>query len=180
MINPLIGGWDIPALNAIFDPEDVSDILTISVCDDMEDRPAWHFDKCGVFSVKAAYRVGVMCRDRKNGREAACSRYAAENSVVKFDWSKIWNLNAPNKLKMFVWRLAHNSLANRMKINRIGIELDTRCPVCNELDEDGGHIFLKCKKVKECSHTLGLNELRLKLLDCTSTKFMLEKNLELQ
>jgi hypothetical protein len=51
----------------------------------MEDIPAWHFNPGGVFSAKAAYRVGINIRDRKKGRDAAVSRAAPKNSVIKFD-----------------------------------------------------------------------------------------------
>jgi hypothetical protein len=51
----------------------------------------------------------------------------------------------PKKLKMFVWRVAHNSIANRMKIHELGVDLDTRCPISNRLNEDGGHIFLNAR-----------------------------------
>ncbi|KAM0929138.1 hypothetical protein ACQ4PT_001814 [Festuca glaucescens] len=150
LINPQSGDWDVPMVSSMFDLDDTNAIFSIDVCDDKEDWPAWHFDPKGDISVKAAYRLGSKLRDRKKGKDAACSRASAENSVVKFGWNNIWDLKGPNKLKMFVWHVAHNSLASRMKIHRIGVDLDTRCPICNRLDEDGGHIFLKCKRVKEC------------------------------
>ncbi|KAF7072243.1 hypothetical protein CFC21_077393 [Triticum aestivum] len=75
---------------------------------------------------------------------------------------------------MFVGRLlAHESLANRMKIQRLGVELDTACPVCHRLNEDGGHIFLKCKKVKECRSRLALGGLREILVKHKSAHEML-------
>jgi hypothetical protein len=49
---------------------------------------------------------------------------------------------------MFVWRVAHNSLANRMKIHRIGVDLDTRYPICNRLDEDGGTFSSNAKDLE--------------------------------
>ena len=76
---------------------------------------------------------------------------------------------------MFVWRLAHNSLANRMKIRRVGVDLETSCHVCHRFNEDGGHVFLKCKRVKEFWSRLGLGAVRDKLLACTSTNAMLEE-----
>ena len=78
-------------------------------------------------------------------------------------------------MKMFVWRLAHNSLANKMKIQRVGVELDTKCPVCLRLNEDGGHVFLKCKRVKECWNILGLGAVRERLLGCVSSHDMLQE-----
>jgi hypothetical protein len=41
----------------------------------------------------------------------------------------------------------HDSLAVRTNLARRGMELDTRCVVSNRLDEDGGHLFCKCKYV---------------------------------
>ena len=76
---------------------------------------------------------------------------------------------------MFVWRLAHNSLANRMKIKKLGVDLDTRCPICHRLNEDGGHTFLKCKKAKECWNILALGETREKLMLCNSAHSMLQE-----
>jgi ribonuclease HI len=174
LLNSATGGWDEQLVHSLFEAEDAKTILSIGIGEGMEDLPAWHFDARGAFSVKAAYKVGVKIRDRKKGKDATSSKAARGCSVVKFEWKKIWDLKGTSKLKMFVWRLAHNSLANRMKIKRVGVNLDTKCPVCNRLDEDGGHVFLKCKKVKECWVQLGLSDTRCKLMDCNSAQAMLE------
>lgn len=55
---------------------------------------------------------------------------------------------------MFLWRLSHNTLPVRLNIKRRGIDLDTICPMCKCLDEDGGHAFLKCKSAKPFAVTL--------------------------
>ena len=149
LLNPNTEGWDEALVRDLFQEEDAKAILSISICEGMEDNFAWHFDQRGIFSVKSSYKIGVMLRDRRLGRDAASSKENSANSTVKFDWKHVWSLKAANKVKMFVWRLAHNSLANRMKIKKLGVDLDTRCPVCHRLNEDGGHTFLKCKKAKE-------------------------------
>lgn len=69
-------------IQGIFPPEDVKTILSISICDDMEDNLAWHFDPKGIFSVKSAYKVGVMLRDRSRGSDAACSRVSTGKCQV--------------------------------------------------------------------------------------------------
>jgi len=51
-----------------------------------------------------------------------------------------------------------------MNIQRRGVQLDTRCPVCHRFDEDGGHCFLKCKMVKRCWSSLSLEPVRQQLL----------------
>jgi hypothetical protein len=68
---------------------------------------------------------------------------------------------------MFLWGLAHNSLAVRQNLARRGMKDNTRCPMCNRLDEDCRHLFFKCKRAKECSRMLNLEEYRCLLLMCS-------------
>jgi hypothetical protein len=65
---------------------------------------------------------------------------------------------------MFLWRFTHNSFPIQTKLVRNGVKLvDTRCPVCLGFDEDCGHLFFKCKLVKELWRLLDLEELRQNL-----------------
>lgn len=84
-------------------------------------------------------------------------------------WKHIWQLQVPDKLSMFLWRLAHNSLPTRMNIKRKKIELDTRCPMCSRLDEDSGHLSLKCKKVKAVWGSKDFEAVRLQLCECAGS-----------
>lgn len=81
---------------------------------------------------------------------------------------KIWQLKVPNKVKMFVWRLAHNSLPVKRNLARRGVKLDTICPVYSRLDEDCRHIFFKCKFAKMCWHLLNMEDIRSELASCQS------------
>jgi hypothetical protein len=76
-------------------------------------------------------------------------------------------------VKMFMWRIAHNSLAVRRNLAKRGIKKGTRCPMCSRLDEDCGHLFLKCKYVKECWRSLNLEDYRQLLLPCRSVTDLL-------
>jgi len=69
---------------------------------------------------------------------------------------------------MFVWRFSHNSLPVRHNLARRGIKLDTICPMCRRLDEDCGHLFFKCKCVKECWRVLNYENVRAMLEGCKS------------
>ncbi|XP_073355376.1 uncharacterized protein [Aegilops tauschii subsp. strangulata] len=56
----------------------------------------------------------------------------------------------PQNIRMFVWRLKHNSLALCINLANRGVKLDsTKCFFCGRMDEDGAHLFVKCKTVKE-------------------------------
>lgn len=49
LLDPTTGGWDAALVQATYQPEDAESILSISVCEGMEDTPAWHFDQKGLF-----------------------------------------------------------------------------------------------------------------------------------
>ena len=133
------------------------------------DWPAWHFDCTGNFSVKSAYKLAVQFRDWELGEDASSSM-AAGMINNEFSWHKIWQLKFPNKVKMFIWRLAHNSLPVRRNLARRGVQMDTICPVCHRLDEDCGHLFFKCKRARECWQIMSLENIRTELELCTSGK----------
>jgi hypothetical protein len=148
-INPITGEWDEQLLRDTFSPEDVDEILQIPVDPNVADCPAWHYDAKGIFSVKSGYKLVVARRDTKIGQDASSSEVKGENGG-SYDWYTIWQLQVPNKVKMFIWRFAHNSLPVERNVARRGVDIDSRCPVCLRLDEDCGHLFFKCKKVKSC------------------------------
>uniref|UniRef100_A0A0A9QEY0 Uncharacterized protein n=1 Tax=Arundo donax TaxID=35708 RepID=A0A0A9QEY0_ARUDO len=85
-------------------------------------------------------------------------------------WKKIWELPCPHKVKIFVWRLAHNSLPIKRNLQSKGLDLDTRCPVCFRFDEDGGHILFKCKYAKRIWRELLLDEHRTVMVGFQSSK----------
>ena len=60
------------------------------------------------------------------------------------------------------------------------MKLDTRCCLCGRLDEDGGHLLLKCKEVKPVWRELNMEDIRCSLAEAESAKAMMEKVLKLQ
>jgi hypothetical protein len=141
LINPITGEWDEELVRQTFMEIDVDTILATPVKEDFEDVVAWQLDSKGVFSVKSAYKVYVTLRD---GPQASSSN----DGATSLHWQKIWKIECTPKIQQFVWRLAHNSLPVKRNIEKRGIECDTLCVCCRRLDEDGAHIFLKCKQIK--------------------------------
>jgi hypothetical protein len=79
-------------------------------------------------------------------------------------------MECPDKVKVFSWRLIHNSLPLKRKIEAKGIELDTRCPVCWRAYEDASHLLFRCKFSKLVWRELQLDHKRLLLADLPSPK----------
>jgi hypothetical protein len=146
LINPMTGSWDDRMVRDIFWEEDAEVILALPVHEGRNNTLAWHFDKHGIFSVKSAYKVG-----RADAQRTRCLAGAQGGSacVVTGVWKGLWKLRCPSKIKHFMWRLTHNSHPLRCNLIRRGMKIDTRCLVCNQMSEDGGHLFFKCKLAKE-------------------------------
>jgi hypothetical protein len=86
-----------------------------------------------------------------------------------------WALPLPPKILHFLWRLTNNSLPLRMNLRRRGINLDTKCPICYRLDEDGGHCFLKCKSVKAVWREAQMEKTRQLLVNCLNAQSLMNK-----
>jgi hypothetical protein len=135
---------------------DAMEILSTPVRADFEDYPAWHFDSKGVFSVKSAYKLFMNMQNKE------LSTSSGTNHENKF-WKDLWDLPCLPKVKQFMWRLAHNSLPLRVNIEKRNIPCDTLCVCRKRLDEDGAHLFLKCKEAKEVWRMLNIGDIRERL-----------------
>lgn len=52
-----------------------------------------------------------------------------------FPWNKMWNLNIPPKIKMFLWKACNEALLMRWNLKKRKINLDTKCPLCKEVEK---------------------------------------------
>lgn len=163
LIDPTTGVWDEVLVRDIFWEMDADLILTIPVKTEYEDCLAWHYDAKGIFTVKSAYHVMTDEQDRSMKKQTGESSNGSGHD--QFRWSSIWSLKCQPKVAQFLWRLAHNSLPLRRNIKHRGMDADTICPMCNRLDEDGGHLFLKCKAVKQCWRMMNMEHIRCRLAE---------------
>ena len=112
LLNSITGMQDEQLVKDTFWKEDAKIILSIPLFEDMEEYVAWHPGPKGLFSVKSAYALGIRIRDQTAGPNASTSCAA----TCSFDWKKIWKMNVANKVKVFVWQFAHNSLPIKRNI----------------------------------------------------------------
>jgi ribonuclease HI len=163
LIDPITGSWDVQLVKDMFWEMDARIILGIPINVEMEDYVAWHKDVKGKFSVKSAYHVLKDNEDAKGKKQVGES--SMQPRIDKINWSSLWKQKIRPKVIQFIWRLAHNSLALRSNIKRRGMDADTLCPMCARLDEDGGHLFLKCKMVKKVWRSMCMEAIRLRLIE---------------
>lgn len=110
LINQQSGTWNSEKLEEYFLPMDVELIKSIVVCTaPQEDFWAWQFEKSGLFSVRSACRTLVNTKkvreDWLEGRQSS-SPSASEQK----QWTKMWKIKVPSKIRVFLWRLAHHSI----------------------------------------------------------------------
>lgn len=167
LIDPTTQTWKEELVRFALTKEDAEVVLAIPLRANRPDCLAWHFDSKGIFSVKSTYRVSVHIEALGHGPSSGITVQCPTMGTI-FPWKKIWDIRAPNKVKHFAWRLAHNSLPLRRKIRSRGMEVDTLCPMCTRLDEDAGHLFFKCKHAKAIWRCLMLKDKR-RLMEAASS-----------
>ena len=63
-----------------------------------------------------------------------------------------------------------NSLALRVNLKHRGIKLNPSYVLCGRLDEDGAHLFFKCKDAKKVWEDMQLQGVRDRLAQAITTK----------
>ncbi|KAE8798774.1 Glutamyl-tRNA reductase 1, chloroplastic [Hordeum vulgare] len=112
----------------------------------------------------------------KNGGIGGSSDAVGDlNKCTEDSWKRIWKLACPRNVQMFAWRIKHESLALLTNMQRRGFQLQTtRCFFCGLADEDGAHLFVKCKMVKEVWRELALEKERINLEAITDVHAMMD------
>lgn len=113
------------------------------------DRLVWTSTTNGIFSVKSGYWSAIK---RHAGTPSA-------NTVDTLVWKKLWKLNLPSKLSLFLWKCLHNILLVKWQLRKRGIPIDTICARCGQSEETREHVFFECQWSQRVwrGTTLGLN-----------------------
>jgi hypothetical protein len=75
------------------------------------------------------------------GGRANCSD--AKFSKKKY-WKKLWDLNIPPKIRIFIWRLALNSIPTATVLNNRNMSESAACRICGAGVDDWRHAILNC------------------------------------
>jgi len=135
--------WRRDRLVEAFLPFEVTTILNIPLCHHLpEDSIIWVGNKKGIFSVKSAYYVAKKLLDSDIQGETS------RGDVRAPLWKRIWQLNIPEKIRIFAWRLCMNAIPTMVNLNRRGIQVDVLCPICKMEEEAVEHVILRCELAK--------------------------------
>jgi hypothetical protein len=133
LISPITGTWDEQLVVDTFSEAEAKMVLSMPVSDSVDDFIAWHFDDKGLFSMKQAYKLKTQLveNEQRGGRSSSSMCAGGFDSGGKNFWRRIWKAPIPPKVKLFIWRLAHNSLALRPNLSKRGVHIDNiKCIFC--------------------------------------------------
>ncbi|KAK9046567.1 hypothetical protein V6N11_052453 [Hibiscus sabdariffa] len=92
------------------------------------DRPRWRWDDKFIFSTMSAYKYLI----------------GSPNTDRTFKWKQIWGLKIPQRIRTFMWLVAHERLMTNAERVRRHIANTTRCDICGEYRKDFDHILRSC------------------------------------
>jgi hypothetical protein len=137
-------GWCEETVRAFFSPSVAAQILKIPIArHDREDFVCWPFTKHGTYTVKSAYNLARSSKffdsQSKTGKGSASSEKEMEKN-----WKLVWKIKAPGKMKIHLWRFAHNCLPSGMQLCKRQVPETGPCIFCGRL-EDIEHSLLFCQ-----------------------------------
>lgn len=136
IIDHLSMSWNLLALNEIISEEESWAILSVPLSPFLQtDQVIWKHSRDDEFTIKSAY--GLLANS-----------HAIPSSHTPLPWKRIWSLPIPNKIKVFIWRAAHEALAVNKAIHYRIPAKDPTCPMCSSHDESVIHCLVQCQRVQ--------------------------------
>ncbi|KAG9458810.1 hypothetical protein H6P81_003318 [Aristolochia fimbriata] len=102
-------------------------LLKFYQCTNVEDELVWSLFPNGSYMVASAYT------------------HLLGNPGGSSQAKLAWKMEAPPKVKMFIWSVAHNRILTRENLVQRGIPLPSLlCPLCEDKQESVDHLLLQC------------------------------------
>lgn len=140
LIHPNLNDWDLPVLTFLFWQDDVNEILKIPLANwDALDTQVWHYAKHGRYTVSSAYHLAMKLRQKQEENETGAS-----SRPVQRNWNFVWSLKVPNKVRLFLCRVLHNSLPTNSELQRRHLFDENLCGICGQQGETILHLFRDC------------------------------------
>lgn len=143
LIDQTTGCWNKLLLQQHFIPMDQEVIANIPICSRrQEDFWAWHYEKSGKFTVRSAYCMLIHNKvQRTNWLERNAGK--SETRAIEKEWTNIWKVSVPSKVRVFLWRLARHSIPTGDVRHHRNMATSSGCSICGAQDS-WRHSLLDC------------------------------------
>ncbi|KAM1057325.1 hypothetical protein ACFX2A_031281 [Malus domestica] len=133
------GEWDIDFLKPFLAKVDFEAILGTQNGDlALRDRLVWPYKKKGSYSIKSGYYWNL------NHNTGKIPSPIMTTNCLGALWKIIWKLEAPLKIRNFMWRTMHEAIVTMANLYQRQSSPSLLCPICKSHDESIEHMFLKC------------------------------------
>jgi ribonuclease HI len=140
--------WDAHVVRSVFEEDIADQVLQIPISRrGGEDFVSWPFTRFSDYTVSSAYNLARKDKfflDRSKQGGGANSGTEADSIF----WKKLWSIKAPGKMKINLWRFAHDCLPSGVQLCRRHIPVSASCSYCNR-EESIEHVFLFCHFSRE-------------------------------
>ncbi|KAM1209964.1 hypothetical protein ACFX2J_015428 [Malus domestica] len=135
LIRESTGSWGIEFLRPFISDEEITAIQdthlgNFSTCD----RLIWPLEKGGCYSVRSGYH---WLHSRRLGVGASTSSDA-------LFWKGVWKIDAPPKIRNFIWRAINEMLSTMRGLFLRRSTSSPVCPICKSQEESVVHMLLLC------------------------------------
>ncbi|KAG7570254.1 Reverse transcriptase zinc-binding domain [Arabidopsis thaliana x Arabidopsis arenosa] len=135
--------WDPGLLEEHFFPRDAAIILKIKPVLSSPDFFTWKHNKSGDYSVRSGY--WLACQEYKKEEISFASQLPSLNGIK----DQIWKLQAPSKIKIFIWKVVSGAIPVAESLNSRGMNVDLRCQLCGAEGESSNHILFACPLARQ-------------------------------
>ncbi|XP_027086455.2 uncharacterized protein [Coffea arabica] len=138
------GKWDRELLRQEFEEMDRLQILKIPLSlGKVMDRTYWAKSSSGLYSVKTGYKL------IKEMKQSQCQHKgtpdpSSSRRIKSHNWSFLWGLSMPNKLKHFIWKCLQGILPTNAVVKGKCGKGDHVCKCCGDSSETLEHMFFLC------------------------------------
>ncbi|XP_058765309.1 uncharacterized protein LOC131638782 [Vicia villosa] len=147
---PNVKKWDVHLISDLFYHTITKSILQVPLIEEVkEDRLIWKAEQIGMYSVRSGYRIW---------REAQIKHLPG--GVVE-DWSSIWNIRAPPRVKHLLWRICRGCLPTRLRLQQFHVQCPLGCQFCEDRIENDWHVLFGCNATKQCWQAAGLSSVNI-------------------
>jgi hypothetical protein len=155
--------WNRQRLDEWFLPMDVEAIQAIPISTTrFDDFWAWHHERTGVFSVRSAYRMVVNSKRRREEWLDGTTT-SSDHKQEEKNWSALWKVQVPSKLRVFLWRLAKQSIPTGDVRHHRNMAPDCSCSLCGA-EDSWRHSLLECT-MSRCVWALAPEEITEHMMD---------------
>lgn len=143
LINTQTRRWSRSRLHELFVPADIKVLMRNQPVVSEPDSSFWKHTPNGIYSVKTGYDLAFW---RNNS--ALLHFQQAQPSLHPLT-AQVWNLKAPPKVKVFIWKALSGALSVFDCLSARGIKYDTVCQTCGEDGESINHVLFSCTLARQ-------------------------------